>query len=125
MVSSGTTHTITWSGTLADSRIASASTWNSKIGGSGTTNEISYFTASGTIGSLTTATYPSLTELSYVKGVTSAIQTQINNKQGTLTLTTTGTSGAATLVGNTLNVPQYGGGGLGFAEVERLIAIGI
>jgi hypothetical protein len=33
-----------------------------------------------------------------------------NGKQGALTLTTTGTSGAATLVGNTLNVPQYAGG---------------
>lgn len=32
--------------------------------------------------------------------------------QSTLTLTTTGTSGAATLVGSTLNVPQYGGGNL-------------
>lgn len=31
--------------------------------------------------SLTTATYPSLTEISYVKGVTSSIQTQLNNKQ--------------------------------------------
>jgi hypothetical protein len=30
-----------------------------------------------------------------------------NNKQGAITLTTTGTSGAATLVGNTLNIPQY------------------
>ena len=30
-----------------------------------------------------------------------------------LTLTTTGTSGAATLVGNTLNIPQYAGGGGG------------
>ena len=30
--------------------------------------------------------------------------------QGQLTLTTTGTSGAATLVGNTLNIPQYSGG---------------
>jgi hypothetical protein len=30
--------------------------------------------------------------------------------QGALTLTTTGTSGAATLVGNTLNIPQYGSG---------------
>lgn len=54
-------------------------TFNGKIGGSGAVNEISYFTGSGTIASLTTATYPSLTELSYVKGVTSAIQTQINN----------------------------------------------
>jgi hypothetical protein len=30
MVSSGTTHTITWAGTLADARITSASVWNSK-----------------------------------------------------------------------------------------------
>ncbi len=33
--------------------------------------------------------------------------------QGKLTLTTTGSSGAATLVGNTLNIPQYSGGGGG------------
>lgn len=33
------------------------------------------------IDTLNTATYPSLTELSYVKGVTSAIQTQLGNKQ--------------------------------------------
>lgn len=36
-----------------------------------------------------------------------------NNKQNALTLTTTGTSGAATLVGSTLNIPQYSGGGGG------------
>lgn len=48
---------------------------------SGTTNEIAYFTAGSTLASLSTATYPSLTELSYVKGVTSAIQTQIGAKQ--------------------------------------------
>lgn len=49
----------------------------------------SYLTASQLLGtdgskgiiSLTTATYPSLTELSYVKGVTSAIQTQLDGKQ--------------------------------------------
>lgn len=34
-----------------------------------------------------------------------------NGKQNALTLTTTGTSGAATLVGSTLNIPQYSGGG--------------
>ena len=55
------------------------------ITGSGTTNEIAYFTAARIIASLPVATYPSLTELSYVKGVTSAIQTQINGKQDTLT----------------------------------------
>jgi len=32
-----------------------------------------------------------------------------NNKQNAITLTTTGTSGAATLVGSTLNIPQYPG----------------
>jgi len=51
------------------------------------------------------------TEYGYLNGVTSSIQTQLNGKQGTLTLTTTGSSGAATLVGDTLNIPQYSGGG--------------
>ncbi len=36
-----------------------------------------------------------------------------NSKQGALTLTTTGTSGASTLIGDTLNIPQYSGGGGG------------
>jgi len=54
------------------------------VTGSGTTNQIAYWTSASAIGALTTATYPSLTELSYVKGVTSAIQTQINGKQAAL-----------------------------------------
>ena len=37
--------------------------------------------------------------------------TTFNGKQDSITLTTTGTSGAATFVGNTLNIPQYSGGG--------------
>lgn len=53
---------------------------SSFIKGSGTPNEITYFSASGTVASLSTGTYPSLTQLSYVKGVTSAIQTQIDGK---------------------------------------------
>jgi len=48
---------------------------------SGTTNEIAYFNTDNTVASLSTATYPSLTELSYVKGATSSIQTQLSNKQ--------------------------------------------
>jgi hypothetical protein len=39
-----------------------------------------------------------------------------NAKQGALTITTTGTSGAATLVGNTLNIPQYSGGSGGSSQ---------
>jgi hypothetical protein len=47
------------------------------------------------------------------------VQNQINGKQGTITLTTTGTSGAATLVGSTLNIPNYADGG-----ITSLAAIG-
>lgn len=46
----------------------------------GTTNALTYWSSPGTIGSLSTATYPNLTELSYVKGVTSSIQSQLNSK---------------------------------------------
>jgi len=35
-----------------------------------------------------------------------------NSKQGTITLTTTGTSGAATFIANTLNIPNYADGGI-------------
>jgi hypothetical protein len=103
------------------------------IGGSGTINEIAAFDTTGTINSLSTATYPSLTELSYVKGVTSAIQTQLNSKLnlsgGTLSGGLTGTTGtfsgilttpqvkAATSAGLSINansgtqVADFGAGG--------------
>ena len=42
--------------------------------------------------------------------------------QAALTLTTTGTSGAATLVGSTLNVPQYAGGLTYFTEAQSTAA---
>ena len=38
------------------------------------------------------------------------LQSALDAKQDDITLTTTGTSGAATFVGNTLNIPQYQGG---------------
>jgi len=40
-----------------------------------------------------------------------------SGKQNAITLTTTGTSGAATLVGATLNIPQYSGGGGGITAL--------
>jgi hypothetical protein len=52
-------------------------------------------------------------EFDYLNGLTDNIQTQLGGKQAALTLTTTGSSGAATLVGATLNIPQYSGGGGG------------
>jgi hypothetical protein len=41
------------------------------------------------------------------------LTTRFATKQNNITLTTTGTSGAATLTGATLNIPQYSGGGSG------------
>jgi hypothetical protein len=58
------------------------------VTGTGTTNTIAYWSSSSAIGALALATYPSLTELAYVKGVTSAIQTQLNAKAATLSGTT-------------------------------------
>lgn len=48
--------------------------------GTGTTNELTYWSGTNAIGSLSTGTYPSLTELAYLKGVTSSVQTQLNGK---------------------------------------------
>jgi hypothetical protein len=48
-----------------------------------------------------------------------------NDKQNALTLTTTGTSGAATLVGDTLNIPQYSGGGGGGGIHGAMIRSGV
>jgi hypothetical protein len=52
---------------------------------------ISGINADGKLEVLYTGTYPNQTEISYVKGVTSAIQAQLNAKQATLTETIFGT----------------------------------
>lgn len=43
--------------------------------------------------------------------------------QNALSLTTTGTSGAATLVGSTLNIPQYSGGGGGLQGIHAIVPL--
>ena len=53
------------------------------------------------------------------KPISTDTQTALNAKQDTLTLTTTGTSGAATLTGATLNIPQYSGGGGGLLGTQN------
>ena len=67
------------------------------VTGTGTINELAYWNSASSIASLTVATYPSLTELAYVKGVTSAIQTQLNAKASSSAL-----SGYLPLTGGTL-----------------------
>ena len=65
-----------------------------------TQDTIAAFTGAGkTLGSLALATYPSLTELSYVKGATSSIQDQIDAITGAsgITRSVVVTSGSATM----------------------------
>jgi hypothetical protein len=57
-----------------------------------TASRIASFDANKRVKSLDTTTYPSLTELARVKGVTSAIQTQLNAKRKTLQSTGLGTA---------------------------------
>jgi hypothetical protein len=68
-------------GTLGSANTANVTWTGNHNYDAATADTIASFGASKTLTSLSTATYPSLTELSYVKGVTSAIQTQINGKQ--------------------------------------------
>ena len=70
-------YTLTGSGTVV--AMATAPTFQTSINGAYlTASEMLITDASKNIVSAAVATYPSLTELSYVKGVTSALQTQLN-----------------------------------------------
>jgi hypothetical protein len=68
-------------GILGAGNTANVTWYGSHNFNTATQDTIAAFTGAGkTLGSLATATYPSLTELSYVKGLTSAVQTQLNGK---------------------------------------------
>jgi hypothetical protein len=89
------------------------------ITGNGVANRLAYFTAAQVIDDLDTATYPSLTELSYVKGVTSSIQNQLDTKLASIVSFNRRTSTPYTIAlsdvnkmvemdlstGNTLSIP--------------------
>jgi len=95
-------------------------TLTNPVTGTGTNNEIAAFNSTGsTITSLSTSTYPSLTEFSYVKGVSSAIQTQINalprvvyTDYAAETTTSTSTTNALTTFGLTIADADWPLGGV-------------
>ena len=83
-----------------------------------TASTIASFDGNKNVVSLSTGTYPSLTELVYVKGVTSAIQTQLNNKIAKTSSTTIGniptwsvTTGDALGTGYSVETTLTGGAG--------------
>ena len=61
-----------------------------------------------------TATYPTITELSYVKGVTSPLQTQINAKEGTISILTNAKGGTGLNTNGAVNGRILIGNGTGF-----------
>jgi hypothetical protein len=92
---------------------------------SGTANQVTVSANSNSVASNITVSIPSNSQLSIAKitNLTSnglvktsggdgtiSIATAGTDYQAPLTLTTTGSTGAATLIGNTLNIPQYAGG---------------
>jgi len=71
-----------WQGTaIADTYISSASTWNAKVGGSGTLNYLSKFTASGTIGN--SAVFESSGNVLIGSIVNSGFTLDVNTTSGT------------------------------------------
>ena len=120
-------------GTLTGDGTSAGSTFN---GSANNTNALTLATVNSNVGSFGTASSVGVQTVN-AKGLTTAAssvaiqiaESQVTNlvsdlaaKQGTLTLTTTGTSGASTLVGNTLNIPNYAGGG-GSAGITRSIVV--
>jgi hypothetical protein len=87
--------------------------------GLGTVQSIT-FTAPLTGGEITTTGTVGITQANGTSdGFLSAADWNIfNNKQDAITVTTTGTSGPATLIAGTLNIPQYAGGGGGGSVVS-------
>jgi hypothetical protein len=92
------------------------------ITGAGVANRLAYFTAGQVIDDLDTATYPSLTELSYVKGVTSAIQTQLNAKTDTFTTFSTIGTWASPAASTTYYAPIFGGIGIPLTTITTFLS---
>ena len=101
---------------------------NDPTGGLTSVSVVSANGLAGTVANPTTtpAITLSTTVTGLLKGNGTAISAATANTdyQSPITLTTTGTSGAATLISNTLNIPQYSSGGGGGASGQIFTAGG-
>ena len=120
------TRNITINGTTYD--LSADRTWNVgtvtsvaalTLGTTGT--DLSSSIATGTTTPVITLNIPTASA-SNRGALSSTDWSTFNSKQNTISLTTTGTSGASTLVGNTLNIPQYAGGLTYFTEAQSTTA---
>jgi len=120
--------TMSGDATINNTGALTFATVNSNVGSCGDATHVSQITLNAK-GLATACTPVSITVLSLTltttgtSGAATLVGSTLNipQYQGALTLTTTGTSGAATLVGNTLNIPQYTGGGGGTVTSVGLI----
>lgn len=119
--------TIVFSGaTLADDGDGQVTVTISGGGGSGTVTNVTGVSPVTVVSGTTTPQISVATADSATTGALSSTDWNIfNSKQGAITLTTSGTSGAATLSGTTLNIPQYSGGGGGVSEVTGVSPISV
>ena len=82
--------TVTYANTkaLVDGLATKQNALTNPVTGTGTTNQLSFWSSSNTLSTLSTAIYPSLSELAYLKGVMNPIQAQLDGKlTGTITNT--------------------------------------
>ena len=104
--------------------------WATVSSGAGTVTTVSVVSANGLAGTVANATTTPAITLStsitgILKGNGTAISAAVANTdyQSPIVLTTSGSSGAATFVGNTLNIPIYTGGGSSGPILESQIII--
>lgn len=100
-------------------------------GGTGTVTTVSVVSANGLAGTVANATTTpaitlSTTVTGLLKGNGTAISAAVGDTdyQNPISLTTTGSSGAATFTGDVLNIPQYSGGASGLTVGTTTIASG-
>jgi len=99
--------------------------------GAGSVTSVSVVTANGFAGTVANpTTTPAITLTTTITGILkgngTAISAAVSNTdyQAPITLTTTGSSGAATFNGTTLNIPQYSGGSSGITIGTTTITSG-
>lgn len=108
LTTTGSSGAATWDGTTLNIPIYSG-------GGGGSVTNVSVVSANGFAGTVANATStPAITLTTTVTGILKGNSTSISaasaglDYQAPITVTTTGSSGAATFAGNILNIPNYG-----------------
>jgi len=127
-VTLGTTQTIsgakTFSNNITLTSVANATTDPDKFLVLNGSNIVNYRTGREVLSDIGGQATISLTTTGTSGAATFTSNTlNIPQYQGAITLTTTGTSGAATLVGNTLNIPNYAPDLSGYVPTTRTITI--